>query len=50
MAEQEGFDNKMVTLEVLDINDADVLGNNAFIVMEKLIGRATGGNFGFRVK
>ena len=39
----------MVTLEVFDVDDADVLGNNAVTLNGKLIGRATGGNFGFRV-
>ena len=48
--QQEGFDNKMVTLEVFDINDADALGNNAIYSDDKVIGRATGGNYGFRVK
>ena len=48
--QQEGFDNKMVTLEVFDINNADALGNNAVYSDGKVIGRATGGNYGFRVK
>ena len=48
--QQEGFDNKMVTLEVFDVNDADALGNNAVYSDGKVIGRATGGNYGFRVK
>jgi dimethylglycine dehydrogenase len=48
--QQDGFDNKMVTLEVFDINDADALGNNAIYSDGKVIGRATGGNYGFRVK
>ena len=42
--QQDGFDNKMVTLEVFDINDADALGNNAVYSDGKVIGRATGGN------
>ena len=48
--QQDGFDNKMVTLEVFDISDADALGNNAIYSDDKVIGRATGGNYGFRVK
>ena len=48
--QQEGFNNKMVTLEVFDISDADALGNNAIYRDNKVIGRATGGNYGFRVK
>ena len=50
VTQQEGFDNKMVTLEVFDISDADALGNNAVYSDGKVIGRATGGNYGFRVK
>ena len=46
----DGFDNRMVTLEVYDINDADALGNNAVYSNGQVIGRATGGNYGFRVK
>ena len=48
--QQDGFDNKMVTLEVFDINDADALGNNAIYNNNEVVGRATGGNYGFRVK
>ncbi len=48
--QQDGFDNTMVTLEVFDINDADALGNNAIYSNGKVVGRATGGNYGFRVK
>ena len=48
--QQDGFENKMVTLEVFDIEDADALGNNAVYNNNIVIGRATGGNYGFRVK
>jgi len=48
--QQDGFDNIMVTLEVFDINDADALGNNAVYNNGTVVGRATGGNYGFRVK
>ena len=48
--QQEGFNNKMVTLEVFDVTDADTLGNNAIYKDGEVIGRATGGNYGFRVK
>ena len=48
--QQEGFNNKMVTLEVFDVTDADALGNNAIYKDGEVIGRATGGNYGFRVK
>ena len=48
--QQDGFENSMVTLEVFDVDDADALGNNAIYSDGKVIGRATGGNYGFRVK
>jgi dimethylglycine dehydrogenase len=46
---KEGFKNKLVTFEVQDVDDADALGNNALTVDGELVGRATGGNFGFRI-
>ena len=48
--QQRGFKNKMVTIEVHDVVDADALGNNPIYKDGKVIGRATGGNYGFRVK
>ena len=48
--QQKGFKNKLVTLEVKDIEDADALGNNPIYKDEKVVGRATGGNYGFRVQ
>ncbi len=48
--QQKGFKNKLVTLEVMDIEDADALGNNPIYKDEKVVGRATGGNYGFRVQ
>ncbi len=44
-----GFSNSFVTLEIKDVEDADVLGNNPIYINEKLIGRATSGGFGFRL-
>jgi dimethylglycine dehydrogenase len=44
-----GHDNHLVTLEIKDVQDADALGNNALLKDGELIGRATGGGFGFRV-
>ena len=41
--------SRLVTLEIDEIKDADVLGNNAVTIEGQLIGRATGGNFGYRV-
>ena len=39
----------LATLEVLEVEDADALGNNALTVNGELIGRATSGGYGFRV-
>jgi dimethylglycine dehydrogenase len=48
---ERGFSNAFVTLEVHDVSDADALGNNPiYDGGEKLVGRATGGNYGFRVE
>ena len=41
--------NKLVTMEVHNVTDADVLGNNPIYKDEKVVGRATGGDFGFRI-
>ena len=46
---EKGFDNILVTLEVHDTNDADVLGNNPIYDNNNVVGRATGGDFGFRL-
>jgi dimethylglycine dehydrogenase len=47
---ERGFANRFVTLEVHDVTDADALGNNPIYANGKLVGRATGGNYGFRVE
>lgn len=44
-----GFENRFVTLEVNGPNDADPLGNNPLMLDGELVGRTTGGNYGFRV-
>jgi len=44
-----GFANQFVTLEVHDVTEADALGNNPIYDGAELVGRATGGNYGFRV-
>ena len=36
-------------MEVHDVTDADVLGNNPIYQDDKVVGRATGGDFGFRL-
>ena len=46
---ERGVENALVTLEVKDVDDADALGNNALTREGELVGRATGGGFGFRV-
>jgi dimethylglycine dehydrogenase len=46
---EKGFENKLVTMEIHNVEDADVLGNNPIYENEKVVGRATGGDFGFRL-
>ncbi len=46
---QAGMKNRLVTLDVHDVDDADALGNNALLKDGELAGRATSGGFGFRV-
>jgi len=46
---EKGFKNKLVTMEVHNVTDSDVLGNNPIYQNEKVVGRATGGDFGFRL-
>lgn len=45
-----GLNNVLVTLEVKNVDDADALGNNALTIDGELVGRATGGSYGFRTK
>ena len=47
--EKKGFDNAFVTLEVIGVDDADVIGNNPIYKDGKVVGRATGGGFGWRM-
>ncbi len=46
---EAGLKNLLVTLQVKGVEDADALGNNALLKDGEIIGRATGGGFGFRV-
>ncbi len=39
-----------MTLEVHGVSDADALGNNPIYQNGQLVGRATGGNYGFRLE
>ena len=43
------FVHKLVTIELHNVTDADVLGNNPIYQDGKVVGRATGGDFGFRL-
>ena len=45
----KGFSNAFVTMEVHGTTDADALGNNPIYRGDDLVGRATGGNYGFRI-
>jgi len=46
---QKGFNNKLVTMEIHNVTDADVLGNNPIYENGTVVGRATGGDYGFRL-
>ena len=46
---ESGLENILVTLEVLNTKDADALGNNPIYCHGELVGRATRGDFGFRI-
>lgn len=48
-SQARGLGYLLATLEVLEVEDADALGNNALTVNGELIGRATSGGYGFRV-
>ena len=48
--QQRGFANAFATLEVDGPNDADPPGNNPLYLGSELVGRTTGGNYGFRVQ
>ena len=47
--QQRGFANRLVTLEIHDVTDADPLGNNPVFRDGKMVGRATSGNYGPRL-
>jgi dimethylglycine dehydrogenase len=47
---EKGFENTFVTLEVHDVTDSDALGNNPIYSDGSVVGRATGGNYGFRIQ
>ena len=45
----KGFSNKLVTMEIHGVTDADVLRNNPIYDNGSVVGRATRGDFGFRL-
>ncbi len=47
--QQKGFANQFVTLEVHDVNDADSIGSEPVYLNGTLVGRSTGGGWGFRL-
>ena len=47
--QQKGFANSLVTMEILNPDDADVIGGNPIYHDGKMVGRATSGNYGFRL-
>jgi dimethylglycine dehydrogenase len=47
--QQKGISNLLVTLVIAGVSDADALGNNALLKDGEVIGRATGGGYGFRI-
>ena len=48
--QQQGFKNAFVTLAVDGPDDADALGNNPLYKDGDMVGRATSGNYGFRLQ
>ncbi len=48
--QQRGFTNRLVTMEIHDVTDADPLGNNPVFRDGKMVGRATSGNYGPRLE
>lgn len=48
--EKRGFNNAFVTLVVHDVDDADAIGNNPIYSGGEVIGRATGGGYGWRMQ
>jgi dimethylglycine dehydrogenase len=46
---EKGFANKLVTLEVHGVTDADARGSEAIYLGDEIVGRATSGGYGWRV-
>ncbi|HEM46508.1 MAG TPA: FAD-dependent oxidoreductase, partial [Alphaproteobacteria bacterium] len=47
--QREGFANRFVTLEVHDTADSDAIGSEPLYLAGELVGRVTGGGWGFRL-
>lgn len=47
--QEKGFKNQFVTLEVHDVTDADAIGSEAIFQGGNVVGRTTGGGFGWRI-
>ncbi len=47
--DRDGFKNAFITLEVGEIEDADPIGNEPIYLGDELVGRATGGGYGWRL-
>jgi dimethylglycine dehydrogenase len=47
--QQRGFDNRFVTLEMLDAADADARGSEPILLDGRIVGRCTSGGYGHRL-
>ena len=47
--QQRGFDNRFVTMQMLDATDADARGSEPILLDGRIVGRCTSGGFGFRL-
>ena len=47
---EKGFDNRFVTLEIHDITDTDARGSEPVYADDAMVGRVTGGGYGWRVE
>lgn len=47
---EKGFANRFVTLEVLDVTDADPRGNEPIFAKGQMVGRCTNGTYGWRLR
>ena len=47
--QQRGFDNRFVTMQMLNATDADARGSEPILLDGRIVGRCTSGGFGFRL-